>query len=202
MQDVINILFFTGTIAGGLLILLLLISIFGGMDIGGDVDVDAGGDLDAHGDTDVSDGSLGVLKTLLTFISVGAFTARAFLMNTAWSWTIVILTSIVAGAIAVFLLTWFFRWLLKNQEEGNWHIWQAEGKVGSVYVPIPEKGKGRIMVQIDEADREIAAQTKDGEAIGTREKVLVLEAKEDYVIVVPYGQETSKKNEQQILNKK
>lgn len=184
MQDIINILLLTGTIAGGLLILLLLISIFGGMDIGGDVDADTS--LDVHGDSDISDGSLGILKTLLTFISVGAFTARAFLMNTSWSWAIVILTSVVAGAIAVFLLTWFFRWLLKNQEEGNWHIWQAEGKVGSVYVPIPEKGKGRIMVQIDETDREIAAQAKNGEAMATHDKVLVLEAKEDYVIVVPY----------------
>jgi membrane protein implicated in regulation of membrane protease activity len=202
MQDIINILFFTGTIAGGLLILLLLISIIGGMDIGGDVDVDAGGDFDAHGDADISDGSLGILKTLLTFVSVGAFTARAFLMNTAWSWTIVIITSIVAGAIAVLLLTWFFRWLLRNQEEGNWHIWQAEGKVGSVYVPIPSEGKGRIMVQIDETNREIAARSKDGEAMSTHQKVLVLEAKEDYVIVVPYGKEVNQQNSQQILNKK
>ena len=68
MQDIINVLFLIGTIAGGVLILLLLISIIGGMDIGGDVDVDAGGDMDAHGDADVSDGSLGILKTLLTFV--------------------------------------------------------------------------------------------------------------------------------------
>ena len=184
MQDIINILFFTGTIAGGLLILLLLISIIGGMDIGGDVD--AGGGLDTHGDADISDGSLGILKTLLTFISVGAFTARAIFMNTAWSWAIVVLTSLIAGAVAVFLLTWFFRWLLKNQESGNWHIWQAEGKVGSVYIPIPAAGKGRIIVQIDKADREIAAQSENGEAMSTHQKVLVLEAKGDYVIVVPY----------------
>ena len=118
--------------------------------------------------------------------SVGAFTARAFFLNTSWSWAIVILTSLVAGAIAVFLLTWFFRWLLKNQEEGNWHLWQAEGKVGRVYVPIPPKGKGRIVVQIDQANREIAAQSENGEAMGTHKKVLVVEAKEDYVIVAPF----------------
>lgn len=184
MQDIINILFLTGTISGGLLILLLLISIIGGMDIGGDVD--SGGGLDAHGESDVSDGSLGILKTLLTFVSVGTFTARAFLMNTSWNWTMVILTSLIAGATAVFLLSWFFRWLLKNQEEGNWHLWQAEGKVGSVYVPIPAQGKGRITVQINETNREIAAQSENGEVMSTHQKVLVLEAKEDYVIVVPY----------------
>lgn len=187
MAEIINILFFIGTIAGGLLILLLLISIIGGMDIGGDVDVDAGGGIDDHGSTDASDGSLGIIKTLLTFVSVGAFTARAIFMNTAWSWAIVILTSLVAGAIAVFLLTWFFRWLLKNQEEGNWHIWEAEGQVGSVYVPIPTQGKGRIIVPINGTNREISAQSQNGEAMATRQKVLVLEAKGDFVIVVPYN---------------
>ena len=42
MEEILNLLFWAGTIAGGLLILLLLISIIGGMDMGGDVDVDAG----------------------------------------------------------------------------------------------------------------------------------------------------------------
>lgn len=185
MQDILNLLFWAGTIAGGLLILLLLISIFAGMDMGGDVDVDAGGDMDAHADADVSDASLGILKTLLTFISVGAFTARAIFLNTSWSWTLVIITALVAGGVAVLLLTWFFRWLLRNQEEGNWHLWQAEGKMGSVYVPIPPGGKGRIIVKIDDVNREMAARSNNGRTLGTHEKVMVLEAKEDYVIVSP-----------------
>ncbi len=185
MQDIINLLFWAGTIAGGLLILLLLISIFSGMEIGGDLDVDAGGDLDAHGDA-AADGSLGMLKTLLTFVSVGAFTARAIFMNTSWSWALVALTALLAGTVAVLLLTWFFRWLLKNQEEGNWRLWQAEGKTGSVYVPIPPGGKGRVIVQIDGVNREISARSEDGRAMGTHEKVLVVEAKEDYVVVAPF----------------
>ena len=180
MQEILNVLFWAGTMAGGLLVILLLVSILGGMDIGGDVDVDG------HGDADISDGSLGIVKTLLTFISVGAFTARAIFLNTSWSWAIVIFTSIIAGGAAVFLLTLFFRWLLKNQEEGNWHLWQAEGKVGSVYVPIPADGKGRIVVQIDQSKREIAAKSQDGQIMGTRDKVLIVEAKDDHVIVAPF----------------
>lgn len=188
MQDMLNLLFWAGTLAGGLLILLLLISIFSGMEIGGDVDVDAGGgDIDAAG-VDAGAGSLGLLKTLLTFISVGAFTARAIFLNTSWSWALVALTALLAGAAAVLLLTWFFRWLLKNQEEGNWHLWQAEGKTGTVYVPIPAGGKGRVVVQIENANREVTAISQDGQAIGTHEKVLVVEAKEDLVVVTPLGE--------------
>lgn len=182
MQELLNLLFWIGTIAGGLMIILLLISVIGGMEIGGDVDVST----DAGGSMDGTDGSLGIVKTLLTFISVGAFTARAIFLNTSWSWTLVILAALVSGAASVLLLGWFFRWLLKNQEEGNWQLWQAEGKTGSVYVPIPAEGKGRIQVQINDAVREIAAQSQDGRPLATHDKVLILEAKEDYVIVAPY----------------
>ena len=180
MQELVNILFWLGTIAGGLMVLLLLVSILGGMEIGGDLDADVGGDADA---TDASDGSFGIIKTLLTFISVGSFTARAIFLNSEWSWPVAVFSAILAGAGAVLLLSWFFRWLLKNQEEGNWHLWQAEGKMGVVHVPIPANGKGRIMVKIDNARREISAQSQNGEAMGTHDKVMVLEAKENYVVV-------------------
>ena len=191
MQEILNILFWAGTLAGGLLILLLLISIFSGLEIGGDLDVDLGGDVDVDAGGDVDghldgDAGLGVIKTLLTFISVGAFTARAIFLNTSWSWTIVILTALAAGAVAVLLLTWFFRWLLRNQEEGNWHLWQAEGKVGTVYVPIPPEGKGRIIVEIDNVRREIAARSENGQELKTHEKAFVIKAEEDHVIVAPY----------------
>lgn len=199
MQEILNILFWIGTLAGGLLILLLLLSIFSGMDIGGEVDVDlgmdadvdAGGDFDAHTDADISDGSLGIIKTLLTFISVGAFTARAIFLNTSWSWTIVIFTALAAGAVAVLLLTWFFRWLLRNQEEGTWHLWQAEGKAGTVYVPIPPGGKGRVIVKIDNVNREVSARAKNGHTLSTHEKVMVLEAREGYVVVAPLDDEAA-----------
>ncbi len=185
MQEILDILFWVGATAGGLLILLLLISIFSGMEIGGDVDVDAGGDMDAHAEGGSGDAGLGLVKTVLTFVSVGAFTARAVLVNTAWSWPLVIFTAIVAGAVAVFILTWFFRWLLRNQEEGTWHLWQAEGKMGRVYVPIPPHGKGRIVVKINEVNREMSARSNHDEPLGTHDKVLVMEAKDDHVVVAP-----------------
>ena len=187
MEEILNILFWMGTAAGGLLVLLLLMSILGGLDLGGDVDsVDVDFDVDGDGEIDVAgDAPLGLIKTVLTFISVGAFTARAIVLNTGWSWAIVAISSLIAGVIAVLLLSWFFKWLLKNQEEGNWHMWQAEGQVGTVYVPIPKGGKGRITIKIDGANREVAAKSEDGAPIASREKVLVVESETDCVIVTP-----------------
>ncbi len=184
MVEILNILFWIGTAAGGLLVLLLLMSILGGLDLGGDIDADVDFDVDGDGEIDIAgDAPLGLIKTVLTFISVGAFTARAIVLNTGWSWAIVAITSLVAGVIAVLLLSWFFKWLLKNQEEGNWHMWQAEGQVGTVYVPIPKGGKGRITIKIDGANREVAAKSENGEPIGSKEKVLVVESETDCLIV-------------------
>jgi membrane protein implicated in regulation of membrane protease activity len=177
MEELLNLLLWAGALSGGLLILLLLLSIFSSLELSGDAD--------AHGLS--GDAPLGLLKTLLTFVAVGALTARAMLLNTAWAWGMVALAAILAGVAAVLLLSWFFRWLLKNQEEGNWYAWQAEGQVGTVYVPIPENGKGRITVSIDGTDRELAAKSQDGGAIGYRHKVLVIKSEEDCVVVMPFG---------------
>ncbi len=189
MQELLIILFWIGAASGGLLIILLLISIFSGMEIGGDLDVDVDVDMDTDFDGASGDSHFGLVKTILTFVSVGAFTARAFLMNTSWSGIYVTLSALFAGVVAVLLLTWFFKWLLKNQEEGNWHIWEAEGKVGTVYIPVPAKGKGRIIVPINGVNREIQAKSQNDFAIKSRQKVLVIETKDDFVVVVPYDLE-------------
>ena len=65
-------------------------------------------------------------------------------------------------------------------------MWQTEGKMGTVYVPIPQHGKGRIKVRVDDSNHEVAAKSRDGQALATHDKVLVVEAKEDFVIVVPF----------------
>lgn len=179
MEELINILLWVGMAAGATLIILLLLSIFSGLDIGGDVDADS---PDVDGGTDMP---LGVFKTLLTFISVSAFTARSIFLNTSWSWAGVTISAIVAGIVAVVILSFFFRWLLRNQESGNWHMWQAEGKMAVVYVPIPSNGKGRIKLKIDNTNRELVAKSQDGESLATHEKVMVVKAEEDHVVVVP-----------------
>lgn len=183
MQAYLDLLFWIGMAAGGLLIVLLLISIFSGMDIGGDVDVADGGDVDAH---DGDAGGFGIVKSVLTLLAVGTLTARAIILNSSWSWPLVTFASIMAAVISVWLLAWFFRWLLKNQEEGNWYLWQAEGKVGVVYVPIPADGKGRITVTVNNVNREISAKSQNGDAMSTHQKVLVVDAKDDFVVVIPY----------------
>lgn len=183
MQDIIVSLFWLGALTGGLLIILLLISIIGGMDFEADADVDGWGGHDGS-----ADGSIGIVKGGLTLISVAALTARAILLNTTLPWFPVFLLAVLAGIVSVALLSWFFRWLLRNQEDGNWTLADAEGKVGQVYVPIPPEGEGRITIEINDTNREVTAKAKNGMSLETNRKVLVVDSQEDLVWVIPYDE--------------
>ena len=175
MENFVNTLLWVGMIAGGLMVILLLLSMLGGIDLDGDADVDSG-----SGD---GTGGLGVFKSILTFISVGSFTVRAVALNSEWSWSIAIVSGIIGGIISVFILSMLLKFLLKQQEEGNYEFWEAEGKEGRVYIPIPEDGIGKITIEINGVNRELPAKSKTGIAIGSNKRVLVLESNESFLIV-------------------
>lgn len=175
MENFVNTLLWVGMIAGGLMVILLLLSILGGLDLDGDADVDSGSEDGA--------GGLGVLKSILTFISVGSFTVRAVVLNSEWSWSIAIISGIIGGVISVFILSMLLKFLLKQQEEGNYEFWEAEGKEGRVYVPIPEDGTGKITIEINGVNRELPAKSQTGMAIGSNKRVLVLESSESFLVV-------------------
>lgn len=186
MEEIANILLWIGMISGGFLVLLLLISIVSGLDFDGDVDFDTGGDADSDA------GGMGLIKSVLTLFSVGSFTARAVLLNSDWSWPVAITTGIIGGVVAIFLLTQLLRFLLKQQEEGNYQLWEAIDKTGKVYVPIPANGLGRITLELHGTFREIPARSATGKAIATNSEVLVTEAGEEYLLVVEMPSEPAK----------
>ncbi len=177
MDNLTNILLWIGMISGGLMILLMMLSIFSGIDMDGDIDIGLDG---GH---DEGDEGLGILKSGLTFFSMASFTARAIALNSEWSWSAAITSGIIAGIISVIILTQILKLLLRQQESGNYEFWEAEGKMGKVYVPIPKGGIGRITVEINGATREVPAKSTTEESIATNDKVLVVKAMENFLLV-------------------
>lgn len=181
-MDIVNVLLWAGTIAGGLMVLLLLVSMLSGvdMDFDGDFDFDSG---DADIDGDINGGGLGLVKSVLTFISVGSFTARAIALNSTWSWWMAMTAGVISGLAGVIILGMLLKLLLNQQEEGNYAFWDAEGKTGKVYVSIPKNGFGKVTVDINGAYRELPAKSDSGKAISSGKKVMVLKAEEDHLLV-------------------
>lgn len=171
----ITVLTYIALITGGLLILMLLLSIFSGLDL--DLDFDFG-DVEVDGG-----GGLGILKGFLTFFSIGAWTARIFLisqLNPVIAFTV----GVAAGGVAVYLLSLFLKFLLSQQSNVNWSARDALLRPGKVYLKIPPNGEGIVKVDLKGAYRELRARAVEGQEIPTGTPVLVEDVQSDGILIV------------------
>lgn len=174
MDTIIQFSLYAGITSGGLMIVLLLLSLLGGLDI------DFGGDSDIG-----SGGGLGILKGVLAFVAVSALSIYVMLLSSVNLW-VTFLLAIAAGVLAVIFLSWFLRLLLGLQSDVNWDFHEAEGKNGKVYLKIPSAGTGIVQVDINGITREMKAKSRDGAEIPTGAEILILEASEEFAEVVLY----------------
>lgn len=172
----IAILTWISIIAGGLLIILLLLSLLGGLDL--DIDIDGGS---ADIDTDAS--GLGVLKGVLTFVSVSAWVIKVLLATNSHP-ALAIVIGVLIGLLSFALLSYLIRVLMKNNENVNWSMDDAMFQTGRVYLKIPAgKGEGIVHIGIKGANRELKARSNDDKEIKTGENVRVVDIENEYVIV-------------------
>ena len=156
-------------VCGGLLVLLLLLSILSGLDL--DLDIDTDGD------------GLGIVKGVLTFFSVGAWVVRLVLL-TETNPVMAFLVGGAAGAVGVWLLSVLLRFLLSQQENVNFSPREAVMEQGTVYLRVPAGGEGIIRVNIRGAKRELKARSNEAEDIPTGASIRVEDVGEDGVAVV------------------
>lgn len=165
----IDILMWISIITGGILVLMLLLSIIGGLDLDFDVDID----FETDTDVDVGPSGLGVLKGGLAFISISTWVAKIVLVS-GFDLYLVLLISFASGALAVTIIGLVMRQLLKIETNTNWHPEDAAFKKGKVYLKIPKNGFGIIHVKINGANRELKATTEEMD-INTGESILIEE---------------------------
>ncbi len=159
--------------AGGILVLLLFLSILGGLDL----DVDVGADVDTE-----TGGGLGVIKGILTFLSVASWVIKVLLVNEQSTW-LAVLIGIVAGVLAFMLLSYLLKLLLRNEENVNWSMEDALYQSGDVYLKIPKGGSGLVNVSVKGATREFKAKTRDNIEIKTGARIVVVEVEGEFVFV-------------------
>ena len=169
----IAILTWVSIIAGGILVLLLLLSLLGGLDI--DVDID-------NGDTDTSAGGIGLMKGALTFISVSSWVMKVLMVGQQGK-TLSIVIGVLSGILAFALLNYLLKALLKNEENVNWKMSDALFQRGTTYLRIPAGGEGIVQVDIRGASRELKAKSKSGQEIKTGESVVVVDTIKEFAIV-------------------
>ncbi|MFT7120384.1 MAG: hypothetical protein ACJAZ9_000557 [Neolewinella sp.] len=164
-----EILNYIAMLTGGLLVLLMVLSLVGGLDLDLDFDTDAGG--------------FGIVKSVLTFVSIGTWTAKAILVGQS-NPVMAIVVGAAAGAVAVYILSQFLRFLLRQQSNVNWSPVDALAEQGRVYLPIPASGEGVVTVRIKGRQRELKAKSLHGSKLSTGTTVVVDDVDENGILVV------------------
>jgi len=171
----IELLTWISLISGGMLIILLLLSLLGGLDLDFDIDADI--------ETDTDTGNIGIVKGLLTFVSIGSWVVKLVLavdQNPIVAFT----GGIVAGLVAVFLLNAVLHFFLSNQVNVNWSHSEALFQEGKVYLKVPAiEGEGIVQVKIKGALRELKAKTNEDTDIPTGSMVIVEDIIDNIAIV-------------------
>lgn len=161
-------------IGGAFVSIRLVMQLIGiGHDGGGDLDT-GGHDFDSHhADSDVGFKVLslhGLTSFLMMFGLVGLALYRQSRMGTVVS----IVGAFAAGVVSVWIIKKLFSLILKLQSSGTISIDSTVGAQGRVYLNIPEKGTGRVLVNVNNSLREYEAASSDEKEISTDTPIRVI----------------------------
>lgn len=169
-----------------ILLIQTVLVLFGGHD-GSSVDApdaDAGADgaTDADGPPDGL--ALFSIRGIASFFAVGGWAGVALAGTLSFPvW--VLLLSIAAGAGAMYGVAYLMKLAGRLQSSGTLSLFNALGKTGKVYIPIPEKekGAGKVMLVVQERLGEFGAVTR-GRALKTGETVMVVGVLDESTLIV------------------
>lgn len=164
-------------------IILMLCSFGGGADADGDADF--GGD----GEFDSPDGGLGIslftLKGITSFLAIGGWVGLLVLQINQKNIALSIILALVCGMVSMVLVALAMKGISKLQSDGTVDKEKLIGKEATVYVSIaPNRtGRGKITLTAQGAYTELDAVTDEETRIGVDERVVVVSAGVDYMVV-------------------
>lgn len=153
-----------------------------------DADVDFDGDIpddgfEAHEDFSNCDDSSGLngdlrvftVRGFVAFFAVFGWTGAAMLKARLPLWFSVI-GAVAAGAVAMVLIAWLMKSMLKLQQSGNINPKNAVGKSGVVYITVPaaREGSGKVNLVLQERYSEMDAVTDSAAPIPTGKEVTIV----------------------------
>ena len=172
-------------LGGGVLLLQLLLGILGVDGAHGLDHLDAAHGLDDGG---AHDGGSGLNLFSVRALSAGlAFFGLAGLAATSAGWPLILVlpAAVVPGFLAMLLVAFSMRWILRLESDRSIHVDNAIGEGGVVYIPIPgsDSGPGKVTLTLNGRTVEYDAVTR-GEALSTGTKVTVVDVREPDIVEV------------------
>lgn len=150
--------------------------------IGGDVDSDVESEFDADIETDATDvdnaqedvgKSFGwiSLKNLINFFLIFSWVGISCLSH-GLSTTVTLLISSGSGILFAVVMVVLFKAMKKLSQDGTPKLSSAVGKTCTVYLTVPENGKGKVNVELGGSIKTMDAMSEKGDfKTGTLAKV-------------------------------
>lgn len=144
--------------------------------------------FDAEGDgfieTDGIDGGFSLIsfRTILAFLVCFGWIG-VVILHEGGSVLSAFIWATLAGLSAMVMVAYLLYQLIKMDESGTVDLYTAIGTDGEVYILIPEKGQGKISIDIEGKLMELDAQSLGG-SIPTGAKITVVDILEDNIMIV------------------
>jgi len=163
-------------------LILLALTIFGG-DV---TDVDVSTDVDGGiADGDSIPFQFLSLKNVIAFFTVFGWSGIGFI-KAGMSSGLVVILAFICGLLMMVLMATLFYLMSKLAENGTLVMKNAVGKLGEVYLVIPENrgGMGKVTLNVQGSLRTLDAITDDLEKIPTSSIIEVLDVIDDQILLV------------------
>lgn len=170
-------------LVGTLLFTLKLVLLSMGADHGIDADVPHDFDGGVHADSAGAFTLLSV-QSVIGFAMGFGWGGMAALHFTDWSMLPVVLVAIASGIAIVWLLATMMRAMFELQSSGNVTIGTAVGLQGTVYVGVPQAGRGGQVQLVVDGKQRIFNAISGGEELPTGTRVIVLNANDDNTLTI------------------
>jgi membrane protein implicated in regulation of membrane protease activity len=170
-----EIFFIICAFAGGFFVIMKFILQFMGFDSHTGGDLDAGGhNIDLHhADSDTGFHILS-LHGISSFFMMFGLVGLAMYKQSSMGVFISLIGAVIAGCASVWGIGKMFKFANNMKSSGTISIGDTVGAQGKVYMHIPEKGSGRVLVTVNNSLREYDASSNDSKAIDTGTPIRVI----------------------------
>ncbi len=170
----VEIFFLICAVVGGIFVIIKFIMQLIGLDHdGANFDLD-GHDIDLdHADSDAGFHALSLLG-ISSFLLMFGLVGLAMYRQSHLGMIISLLGAILVGCASVWFIGKMFILMSKMKSSGTITIDSTVGAQGKVYMRIPDKGTGRILINVKNSLREYDATSNDSKAIDTGTPVRVI----------------------------
>ena len=176
--------FLVCAVTGAIFVIIRMALLFIGIesDINGDMDINID-EIDIHhADSDIGFKLLS-LQSLSAFLLMFGLVGLALYNENREGLFISLVGALAAGVAAVWAISKLFSLFGKLQSSGTIFLENAPGTEGKIYLDIPARGTGRVLVHIQNRLREYDAKSVDNKSLKTGQPIRVVKVEGKILIV-------------------